>query len=168
MNKEELFNEVYKANKDKIYRICCFYLNDIDDRQDLFQEVLTNVWRGLERFEGRSKMSTWIFRIAVNTALAYRIRQRKESVNLENVRSEMRKTWDHIDTEGEKETMGKLYHAISGLNKIEKAIVSLMLEDISQQEIAEIMGYTENNIRVRIHRIKQKLKSILKPQSHGY
>lgn len=167
MNKEELFNDVYRANKDKIYRICCFYLNDIDDRRDLFQEVLTNIWRGLERFEGRSKMSTWIFRIAVNTALAYRIRQRKESVNLENVRSEMQKTWNDNDTEGDQETMGKLHHAISGLNKIEKAIVSLMLEGISQQEIAEIMGYTENNIRVRIHRIKQKLKSILKPQGHG-
>ena len=168
MNKEELFNDVYKANKDKIYRICCFYLNDLDDRQDLFQEVLTNVWRGLDRFEGRSKVSTWIFRIAVNTALAFRKKQHKESVNIENARSEIQKIWSHGVTEDEQETIGKLHHAISGLNKIEKAIVSLMLEDIKQQEIAEIMGYSENNIRVRIHRIKQKLKSILKPQSHGY
>lgn len=168
MNKEELFNDVYKANKNKIYRICCFYLNDPDDRQDLFQEVLTNIWRGLERFEGRSKVSTWIFRIAVNTALAFRKKQHKESFNMENLRSELKNNLNHVVTENEQETISKLHHAISGLNKIEKAIASLMLEDIKQQEIAEIMGYSENNIRVRIHRIKQKLKSILKPQSHGY
>ena len=162
MNKEALFNDIYKANKDKVYRICCFYLYDPDDRQDLFQEVLTNVWRGLDRFEGRSKVSTWIYRIAVNTSLAFRKKQYKEDVKIENAKSEIQKNWNPAVTEDDQETIDKLHHAISRLNKIEKAIVSLMLEDISQQEIAEIMGYSENNVRVRIHRIKQKLKSILK------
>lgn len=167
MSKEQLFNEVYKENKDKVYRICSFYLDDVDDRQDLFQEVMTNVWRGLDRFAGRSKMSTWVFRIAVNTSLAFRKKQRKENTKIEHVKDVIHQEWNHSATEGEQESIFKLRQAINGLNKIEKGIVSLLLEDFSQKEIAEVMGYSENNIRVRIHRIKQKLKSILKPQEHG-
>jgi len=168
LNKEQRFNEVYLDNKDKIYRICCFYSGDHDDRQDLFQEVLTNVWRGLDRFQGRSKVSTWVFRIAVNTSLAYRKKQKKENTKIKDAKDEITREWNHSFSEGEQEIIDKLHQAVSGLNNIEKAIISLMLEDISQKEIAEVMGYSENNIRVRIHRIKQKLKSILKPQDHGY
>ncbi|MCG8307115.1 MAG: sigma-70 family RNA polymerase sigma factor [Cytophagales bacterium] len=167
MNKEQLFNEVYKSNKDRIYRICCFYVNDLEDRHDLFQEVLTNIWKGLDRFEGRSKVSTWVFRIAVNTSLAFRKKHRAESTKIENARDEIHREWNQSLSEGEQEAIQKLHQAISGLNKIEKAIVSLMLEDVSQKVIAEVMGYSENNIRVRAHRIKQKLKAILIPQSHG-
>lgn len=168
MNREQQFNDLYGENKDKIYRICCFYLDDPDDRQDLFQEVLTNIWRGLDRFEGRSKMSTWIYRIAVNTSLAYRKKQKKESAKIEDAKVEINHELNHISGEAEQEAITNLHRAISGLNKIEKAIISLVLEDFSQKEIAEVMGYSENNIRVRIHRAKQKLKSVLKPQSHEH
>lgn len=168
MNKEQRFNSVYIENKDKIYRICCFYINDEDDRKDLFQEILTNVWRGLDRFEGRSKISTWIYRIAVNTSMAFFKKQHSETDKRNGIEKELRIESQDQANENEQEAIQRLHHAISDLNKLEKAIVSLMMEDVSQKEIAEVMGFSENNIRVKIHRIKNKLKSLLKTESHGY
>jgi len=168
MNKEQRFNNVYIENKDKIYRICCFYIKDEDDRKDLFQEVLTNIWRGLDRFEGRSKISTWIYRIAVNTSMAFFKKQHSEIDKINGIEKELSIEAQEQPNENEQEAIHRLHHAISDLNKLEKAIVSLMIEDVSQKEIAEVMGFSENNMRVKIHRIKNKLKSILKTESHGY
>lgn len=168
MDKEQLFNTIYIDNKNKIYRICCFYIQDEEERKDLFQEILTNVWRGLEHFEGRSKISTWIYRIAVNTSMAYFKKQFKENDKRDEVEKELSYETHELSNESEQESIKRLHQAISGLNKLEKAIVSLMLEEVSQKEIAEVLGYSENNIRVKIHRIKNKLKSILKTESHGY
>jgi RNA polymerase sigma-70 factor (ECF subfamily) len=168
VNKESLFNEIYASNKDKIYRICCFYNQDAEDRKDLFQEVLTNIWRGLDHFEGRSKISTWIYRIAVNTSMAHFKKQRKENSKKEIIGQEFKLETTNPEQDNEQETIKNLHQAISNLNKIEKAIVSLMLEEVSRKEIARILGFTENNIRVKIHRLKNKLKSILKPENHEY
>lgn len=168
MKKEQLFNEIYADNKDKIYRICCFYIQDDEDRKDLYQEILTNIWRGLYHFEGRSKISTWIYRIAVNTSMAYFKKQSRENNNKELIDQEIKQESINPSSENEQETIKRLHQAISNLNKMEKAIVSLMLEEVSQKEIAYILGFTENNIRVKIHRIKNRLKSIFKPINHGY
>ena len=168
MEKEEHFSAIYNENKDKIYRICCFHARDDEDRQDLFQDVLTNIWRGLDRFEGRSKISTWIYRIAVNTSMAYFKNQNREINKKEVIGREIEYSYDNSSNENEQEAINKSHRAISDLNKMEKAIVSLMLADVSQREIAHILGFTENNIRVKIHRIKKRLKSILKPEVHGY
>ena len=168
MDKESRFNEIYAHNKDKIYRICCFYIQDNEDRKDLYQEILTNIWRGLDRFEGRSKISTWIYRIAVNTSMGYFKKQNRESNRNEIRVQEIKQDITYTSNENEQETINRLHQAIANLNKMEKAIVSLMMEEVSQKEIAHILGFTENNIRVKIHRIKNRLKSILKPESHGY
>ena len=168
MEKEHLFNDIYADNKDKIYRICCFYIQDNDDRKDLYQEILANIWRGLDRFEGRSKISTWIYRIAVNTSMAYFKKQNRDNNKMEIIDQEIKRGVTNASNENEQEAIKSLHQAISNLNKMEKAIVSLMLEEVSQKEIAHILGFTENNIRVKIYRIKNRLKSILKPESHGY
>ena len=168
MEKEHLFNDIYADNKDKIYRICCFYIQDDDDRKDLYQEILANIWRGLDRFEGRSKISTWIYRIAVNTSMAYFKKQNRENNKMEIIDQEIKRGVTNASNENEQEAIKSLHQAISNLNKMEKAIVSLMLEEVSQKEIAHILGFTENNIRVKIHRLKNRLKSILKTENHGY
>ena len=168
MKKEELFNDIYSENKDKIYRICCFYIRDEDNRKDLFQEILTNIWRGLDRFEERSKISTWIYRISVNTSMAFFKKQKRFINKNEIVHQEIKQESKELSNENEQESIDRLHQAISNLNKMEKAIVSLMLQEVSQKEIANILGFTENNIRVKIHRIKQRLKSILKTKNHGY
>ena len=168
MKKEDLFNDIYSENKDKIYRICCFYIRDEDNRKDLFQEILTNIWRGLDRFEERSKISTWIYRIAVNTSMAFFKKQKKYINKNEIIHEEIKQESKELSNENEQESIDRLHQAISNLNKMEKAIVSLMFQEVSQKEIANILGFTENNIRVKIHRIKQRLKSILKIKNHGY
>jgi RNA polymerase sigma-70 factor (ECF subfamily) len=168
VNKESRFNEKYADNKDKIYRLCCFYIPDAEDRKDLFQEILTNIWRGLDHFEGRSKISTWIYRIAVNTSMAYFKKQSREINKKTFDAQEMEMEATNPNKDNEQESIRNLHHAIANLNKMEKAIVSLMLEEVTQKEIAQILGFTENNIRVKIHRIKNRLKSILKPNNHGY
>ena len=168
MEKEQLFNDIYADNKDKIYRICCFYIQDEEDRKDLYQEILANIWRGLDRFEGRSKISTWIYRIAVNTSMAYFKKQNKEINKKEIINQEINRDNGNPSNENEQEVINRLHQGISNLNRMEKAIVSLMLEEMSQKEIAHILGFTENNIRVKIHRIKNRLKSILKTGNHGY
>ncbi len=168
MEKEQLFNEIYADNKDKIYRICCFYIQDEENRKDLYQEILTNIWRGLDHFEGRSKISTWIYRIAVNTSMAYFKKQSRANNNKELIDQEIKQESINPSSENEQESIKRLHVAISNLNKMEKAIVSLMLEEVSQKEIAHILGFTENNLRVKIHRIKNRLVSILKPINHGY
>ena len=167
MEKEAYFNSIYKDHKDKIYRICCFYFQDPEDRNDLFQEVLSNIWKGLDRFEGRSKMSTWIYRIAVNTSMAFFKQQFKEVDKRNNYNKEISNEKIDASYEAEQNKIDELHLAISRLNKMEKAIVSLMLEEVSYKEIADIVGLSENNVRVKIHRIKIKLKSILKAESHG-
>jgi len=167
MEKEELFNSIYRDHKDKIYRICCFYFQDIEDRKDLYQEILTNVWRGLETFEGRSKISTWIYRVAVNTCMAFFKKQFKEKDNLDAYENDQYPNTHNDIDEHQEEKIEQLHFAIADLNKIEKAIVLLMLEGVQQKDIAEIMGISENNIRVKIHRIKTKLRSILKTDNHG-
>lgn len=168
MHKEERFNELYTNNKDKIYRICCFYIQDEEDRKDLFQEILTNIWKGLDKFEGRSKVSTWIYRIAVNTSMAFFNKKNKELSKKEIIEKEMDQNPVEMSKDNERETIHNLHKAVSNLNKMEKAIVSLLFQEVSQKEIAQILGYSENNIRVKIHRIKRKLKSILITESHGY
>lgn len=100
--------------------------------------------------------------------MAYFKNQNREINKRELIGREISYSYDNSSNENEQEAINRLHQAISNLNKMEKAIVSLMLEDVSQREIAHILGFTENNIRVKIHRIKERLKSILKPEVHGY
>lgn len=100
--------------------------------------------------------------------MAYFRKQFRESNKKEGFEQDLENETVETSSEHEQDSIRRLHLAISGLNKLEKAIVSLMLEEVPQKEIAEVMGFSENNIRVKIHRIKNKLKSILKTYSHGY
>lgn len=135
------------------------------DREDLFQEILVNAWKAYPRFEGRSKFSTWLYRIALNTALMQLrkdIRHRKnEHVNVQDMPEEP------AQEEWEDKEYRFLYSAIDRLDDVEKAVILLYLEELSYTEIAYILGFTENHVGVKINRIKKKLKDILEYQDHG-
>ncbi|MEO6720999.1 MAG: sigma-70 family RNA polymerase sigma factor [Ferruginibacter sp.] len=140
-----------------IYKICKMYRDSKEDQEDLFQEIVYQLWKSYPSFKGESKISSWIYRIALNTAMAV-YRKTKPAVEYLPDLPEQA-SWDDGNISQNEE---RLFGALRLLNDPEKALVSLYLEDFSYQEIAAIMGITESNAGVRLNRIKNKLKIILK------
>lgn len=137
------------------HKVCNIYFRGADDREDAFQEMMYQLWRSYERFDGRSKFSTWMYSVCLNTALTYR---RKNKVN--ESFSEKHDREDEVSTREEETAI--LAEAISTLSPINKAIMLLYLEELSYEEIAEITGLTRSNVSVRIVRSKQELEGKLK------
>jgi len=153
------FEEIYKTYWQKIFRLCMGYFNDYDLAQDLTQETFIIVWQKLSTFKGNSNIGTWIFRIASNNCL--------RRIEVEN---RMPKSALPFDLKEENEAsiepkLNLLYRFISELNETDRIIISLELEDLKQAEIANIVGLKETNVRVKIHRIKEKLTQKFK--DHG-
>jgi RNA polymerase sigma-70 factor (ECF subfamily) len=145
------FEELYDTYSPKIFRLCLGYVNDRDWAKDLTQETFIQVWQNLDKFRHESAVGTWIFRIASNICL----RQIERS-------SRMQKTEIPFQLEDKKEEqlneqVELLYKCIGTLEENERLIISLVLEDLPQKEIAAITGISEGNLRVKIHRIKQTL-----------
>lgn len=145
------FEEIHKTYWPKVYRQCIGFMNDPDIAKDLAQEIFIKVWQQLPKFRNESAISTWIFRIAVNTCLRQIEKDKRmpKSDLPTNIAPE-----EIISIEGKVQF---LYQSISELPEIDRVIISLELEDLKQKEIAKIVGLTESNVRVRIHRIKDKL-----------
>lgn len=145
------FEGIYKDYWQKIFRICMGYVNDYAKAQDLTQDIFVIVWKNLSKFRKESNIGTWIFKIASN----YCLRQIEKDKRLK--KSELPISLKQ-ESEISIEPQIKLLHKyISELTEIERIIISLELEDIKQAEIAEIVGITPSNVRVKIHRIKEKL-----------
>ncbi|RZK78546.1 MAG: sigma-70 family RNA polymerase sigma factor [Pedobacter sp.] len=140
-----------------IHKICRLYRDRIEDREDLFQEITFQLWKSYSKFKGNAKISTWLYRIALNTAInTFRKKQPNVNytVNLPDVADEL----------PDEELLAKqqqLFAALKLLNDAEKAIITLYLEDMSYQQIAEITGITDNYVGVKINRIKTKIQSII-------
>lgn len=139
-----------------IRKVCRIYAKDPAQREDLYQEIVLNAWRSYPNFEGRSKFSTWLYRVALNTAF-YQHRKNKFFNNITGL--------DGAETipleESDKEQLEILYRAIGQLDAVEKSIVLLYLDELSYKEISEITGLTETNVGVKLNRIKTKMKKIL-------
>jgi RNA polymerase sigma-70 factor (ECF subfamily) len=141
-----------------IYKVCGLYRDSKEDREDLFQEIVYQLWKSYPGFKGQSKVSSWIYRISLNTAIAI-YRKPKMSVDYYH---ELPEDIHVADEKKVSENEERLFSSLRKLNDSEKAIISLYLEDFSYQEIAEITGLSESNVGVRLNRIKTKLKEILK------
>lgn len=172
MDKDTLFKQVLGENKDRIYRICCAYERNAIDRDDLYQEIAINIWKNLDKFEGRSLVSTWIYRIAVNTSLMH---IKKES-RRNNAKTELDENSLNIaeppnDDREEKIETGKkievLNECINELGTLDRLIISMVLDDLSYKEIAEVTGLTVNNTGVRINRIKKELLKLMEERTNG-
>jgi len=146
------FETIYKTYWQKVFRLCMGYVNDRDTAKDLAQETFIKVWKQLPQFRNESSIGTWIFRIASNTCLRQIQKERKMS------KSELPlEIKDEISETNIEKDIQFLYQCISELKEVERIIISLELEDMNQKEIAEIVGLSEGNIRVKIYRIKEKL-----------
>jgi RNA polymerase sigma-70 factor, ECF subfamily len=170
INKEEKFQKIVNENKDKIFRICRYYSPNGDDYKDIYQEVLINIWKSLDHFRGDAAISTWIYRIAVNTSLSYmgktyKLMKLNVDLDTQNIGSLIQE--DEFEKKKiEEEQLNLLQVELNQLSVIDKALISLFLEGLNMKEIANIIGLTEPNVRVKIHRIKETLRNKLKGGSH--
>lgn len=155
--KDTFFRELYATYAAKIHRICLGYTGNAMEADDLLQEVFIRVWQNHEKFRSESQISTWMYRIAVNTCL-YHIRSQKNKKTTD-LSPEQIKIEQEDGTEKEQQIQ-LLYKCISELNESDRLIITMLLEDIPYTDIAIATGITEGNLRVKIHRIKQQLNTI--------
>lgn len=150
------FDEIYNRYSPQIFRVCMGYTNNAEQAKDLVQETFFSVWRNLASFRNQSQISTWIFRIATNHCLrALEVARRMPVAELPEQLIEP----ETVSLEGK---LALLYKCIATLPETDRIIISLVLEDLPQYEIALIVGLTEVNTRVKIHRIKEKLSKKMK------
>lgn len=153
--KEQQFTQMVEQQKGTIYTVCYMFSKDKDEVNDLFQEVLINLWQGFERFEGRSDVRTWVYRVALNTCISQdRRRRRRSDVELSMDIDLFR------DADADTRQVDLLHKRIQRLQPFDRAIVLLWLEDLSYDEIAQIVGITTKNVSVRLVRIKEQLKQM--------
>ena len=143
-----------------IHKVCHLYCQEAELREDLFQEILLQLWKAYPTFRGDSSISTWMYRIALNTAIAL-YRKQKKSPQISDLDEVVENLQGQEVPYEEKENQHFLYQAIYTLNDVEKAIILLYLESYKYEEIAEIMGISVNLVGVKINRIKQRLKNKL-------
>jgi RNA polymerase sigma-70 factor, ECF subfamily len=145
------FEEIYSTYWQKVFRLCMGYVNEHDWAKDMAQETFIIVWQQLPKFRNESAIGTWVFRIAANHCLRQLEKQSKMPkaampVEMEDIKM------PSIETQ-----LQFLYTCIAALPETDRLIISMELEEVKQAEIAAIIGLSENNVRVRIHRIKEKL-----------
>ncbi len=158
-NKED-FIQIIKANEGIIYKITHIYAKDEEEQKDLYQEIVYQLWKSFPSFEGKAKVSTWLYRVALNTSIAHLNRAKKSKFTpLDDF--QLWNLEDDEDTEF-KDRMQLLHDHIRRLNVVEKGLILLYLEGKSYDEIAAITGFSKSNVGTRLGRIRQKLKTNIK------
>jgi len=160
MPNESEFIRVIKENEGIIFKIAILYAGDRDDQKDLYQEIVYQLWRSFDSFRSESKISTWIYRIALNTSITHLRKEKKRGPKVD-IDEAVINRFDQDDTAME-ERLTQLYDQVKKLNTIEKGIVLLHLEGKNYEEIAAITGFTATNVGTRLSRIKDKLRLQLK------
>lgn len=157
MDREVEFVRTIKENEGVIFKITTIYTDNREDQRDLYQDIVYQLWKSFDAFRGEAKFSTWMYRIALNTALS-RIKKNKRKGHALPIEQVVLTQTELYDTVFE-ERIKTLYEQIHQLNVLEKGLMLLLLEGKSYSEIAEITGLTPSNVGTRISRIKTKLKS---------
>jgi len=157
---EKIFIDTVNKHRGIIYKICNLYCDDQEDRKDLFQEIILQLWKGFPSFRGESSHSTWMYRVALNTAISNFKKEKKRP--RPNSLSDHHFQIPDTPSFAQSEDLQALNTAISKLNEVDKAIIILYLDENSYDEIADIIGITRTNVGVRINRIKTKLENLLK------
>lgn len=157
---EKEFLQIIQKNQGIIYKVCSLYCDSHDDRDDLFQEIVVQLWKSYPSFRQESKVTTWMYRVALNTAItSFKKTKRRPDQNRLSFQNFQIADEDY-DTETE-ESIKLLHKAVKKLSGIEKSIILLFLENKKYEEIAEITGITQNYVRVKMNRIKKKLKKLM-------
>lgn len=152
--------DIVGANQGIIHKVCNIYCDDEEDRNDLFQEILAQLWKSYPSFRKESKFTTWMYRVALNTAITSfkKIRRQPGFNRLSDQNLQIADEMSSLEMD---ENIALLKQAVSKLSGIEKLIILLFLENKNYEEIAEITGITQNYVRVKMNRIKKKLKLLM-------
>jgi RNA polymerase sigma-70 factor (ECF subfamily) len=156
---EKSFVTLIKEHQGLIHKVCIMYEADREARNDLFQEVVLQLWRSFPTFRGEAKITTWMYRIALNTAISG-LRKLGRKIKTEEL-GEYHFNISENSQDNSEEELQKLQWAIRQLSEIERAMIMMALDEIPYEEIAEAIGITQNNVRVRMNRIREKIKKLM-------
>ncbi|MGA7079226.1 MAG: sigma-70 family RNA polymerase sigma factor [Terriglobales bacterium] len=153
---QEKFQTLVDEHKKILYKVCYSYCRNRDDREDLAQEIIVQLWRSFTSFDERCRFSTWMYRIALNVAISF---YRRESTRTRHVLSDDEKVLNAIDeTENQSAEVQALYEFIEGLEPLNKALILLYLDGNSYSEIADVVGITQTHVATKISRLKQTMR----------
>lgn len=155
VTKEKEFAQLIKNNQGLIIKVSRLYTNSLEDEEDLFQEIVLQLWKSYDSFKGNSKISTWMYRVALNTAITL-FRKKSKSLQTNELDINLRDYED--DNDDKQQQISLLYQVIKTLPNVERAIVMMYLDDLPYRDIAENLGITEVNARVKMNRLKKILK----------
>lgn len=164
-NKQSEFLALVEQHKGAILKVCALYTGRTDEKEDLFQEILIQLWKAWPNFRGMSKFSTWLYRIALNTAISGLRRKKADLVFMDG--SALPDPHDTGDAALKEEQLKTLYAAIRQLPEIDRAVVMLYLEDRSYEEMEDILGIPQGTLRVKMNRAKEKLKRTVQTMPYG-
>lgn len=159
LSKEKEFAQLIKSNQGLIIKVSRLYTNTLEDEQDLFQEIVLQLWRSYDSYKGDSKISTWMYRVALNTAITI-FRKKTKSIATNELQDLQNEKLMETNEEQE-EKISLLYKVIKMLPNIERAIVTMYLDDLPYKEIAENIGISEVNARVKMNRLKKTIKELM-------
>ncbi|MDO5510695.1 MAG: sigma-70 family RNA polymerase sigma factor [Weeksellaceae bacterium] len=162
IQKKNEFTDLIEQNQGIVHKVCRMYTQDAMAHDDLFQEIVLQLWRSYDSFKGDSKFSTWMYRVGINTAITF-YRKKKNRPEYQSIELQHFRIAHQEQDENLEYRMQMLHKAIEQLNDVERALTLLYLEDLPYNEIADTMGITAVNARVKMNRIKKKLKDILTP-----
>jgi len=160
-DKEKKFLRLISEHEGLIHKICHVYAADALAKQDLFQEIIIQLWKSFENFRNESKISTWMYRVALNTALTEK-RRNKTKVSISFLGSLKDDKAQESNMDADEENLNLLFSAISKLTEVEKAVVMLYLDDKSYEDMEDVLGINQGTLRVKMNRIKEKLRQITK------
>ena len=152
---DQQFAQTVKEHKSTIYTVCYMFSQDADEVNDLFQEVLVNLWKGFDSFEHRSDIKTWIYRVALNTCISLDRKKRRTATVKVTMDINLFK-----DNDEDTRQVDMLHKRISKLQPFDRAIVLLWLENLPYEEIGQIVGISTKNVSVRLFRIREQLKNM--------
>jgi RNA polymerase sigma factor (sigma-70 family) len=153
---EKAYLQKIEEHKGIILKVVNLYADDLEDRKDLYQEIVFQSWSAYERFEGNSKFSTWLYRISLNVALTF-LNKAKKATKIKEI-TQLDNSYQSAELS---ERADFLYRAIKQLTEIDRSIIMLHLDGFDNTEISEIMGLSKTNTNVKLHRIKQQLTTII-------
>ena len=158
IDEEKKLVNLINEHQGLIHKVCIMYENDPEVRNDLFQEIVLQLWRSFPSFRGEAKITTWMYRIALNPAISgFRKGTRKiKTEDLKDVHFNISETGDNAE-----ENLQRLQLAIRQLSEIDRAMIMMALEEVPYEEIAETIGISQNNVRVRMNRIREKLRKLM-------